>query len=212
LATTDASVAHQLWSPRFHVQPDGAERHSTSFNAWSHGGFVESEQPVLEATDDYPASHPLQPLSALQSPTDFQPLRRLHPEQAPQRHIPLSAALNTPTPHPDFVQRSPPHGGRGRHKRLRSSSEEPIANHSHLITRELPWEAGAEVPAFASQSTFHTFSVNCQPVRQRIRKAFTRAQRAKVNAVRKVTACLNCRRAKAPVSPVPRVGLFFVPC
>jgi hypothetical protein len=200
LATTDASIVNQLWSPRFHVQPDGAERHITSSNACPHGGFVESEQPELEATDAHAASHSVEPLSALQYPTDFQPLRTLHPEQAPHRHIPLSGALGTPILHPHFDQRSPPHGGTGRHKRLKSSSGEPIAIHNHMITHELPWQLGAKVPASVSQGSFHTFSVSGQSVPQRTRKPFTAAQRAKVNAVRKMTACLNCRHAKAPVS------------
>lgn len=81
-----------------------------------------------------------------------------------------------------------------------SNSGEPIAINNHMITHELPWQVGAKVPASVPPSSFHTFSVSGQSVQQRTRKPSTAAKRAKVNAVRKMTACLNCRHAKAPVS------------
>lgn len=114
--------------------------------------------------------------------------------------VPFPMSTSTPFAQQRNDQRSPLHNDERRHKRRKMNGKDSIATQNHIITNELPWQKGAKMPASSSQSAFHTFSLSGQPVRERTRKPVTKGQRAKVNEMRKVSACLNCRQAKLAVS------------
>lgn len=119
-------------------------------------------------------------------------------ESSFQGHIPLPAALRSMQR--DSLQRSHSPENIERHKRRKTHTEGSIAHGHHVITHELPWQTGHVLPAEASECTFHTFSVSGESVEHGETKRRSERQLEEVNKVRRLKACLQCRRAKARVS------------
>lgn len=198
--TMEIAGASQFWLPYGSVPLWQSERPDGPSNTWSPGIIVGDEQSRLGAVVDDQICDDLHNSSALCFLADFQAPSNRHLQTFHHHHVPTFAGPNAHALQRDVVQQTQSQDESARHKRQNSNTGDRVTRQHHEITSELPCQIGATVSASESQSAFHTFSISGQSVRQRTRKAFTKDRLAKVNAVRKAKACLNCRRAKAPVS------------
>jgi hypothetical protein len=129
-----------------------------------------------------------------------QPLSMPHMGNFLEDDVPFPTSTSTPFAQKKREQGSPSYNDERRHKRLKMNGKDSIPTQNDITTNGLSWQKGAKMPASSSWSAFHTFSLSGQPVQERTRKRLSEGQRAKVNEMRKVSACLNCRQAKLAVS------------
>jgi hypothetical protein len=132
------------------------------------------------------------------------------PESSLQGHVPVSAAPRTVQEDSQQSLHSSPI--RSRRERRKPHSEGSITHGQHVITKELPWQAGRVLPDEASECSFHTFSLNEKPVEHNRRRLRCKQQLEDMKNVRRLKACLPCRRAKVRVSTSLSTDTFLLRC
>jgi hypothetical protein len=157
----------------------------------------ETFEPMVIDDERFPG--PGNTLSAPQSRKSAQNLSKRRMSNTPESTLSLALASSFPSLQQATVHQSTADDCADSHKRRKTSHGKSISTQNHIVTTELPWQRGVEVPQETSQSAFHTFSISGGPVEQKQRKPLSLRRLKELNQVRKQKACLRCRRHKVRV-------------